>query len=254
MSDRISKSMETVGSPDSILATRDWLDCTAAARSCCVRRLRFRRAFSPSDSLRRNSINAAASADRSRNSLASPTFQPRLVSLAFLLARIVILPKTPLAGCNHILGRGARLLGKHRPNHDRISVRPVDNSPIRRTVPDAQLMASLSDSRHRPRMGHSQRLATLQSSKQHPGLDPCGHAEWRGLDLPIQPYQRLVSCSHEMQYMSVLTYRQLGFGNLTRRCSVRRLSSRRLQPGQAVAKGFGQQAARRPRAAADRGR
>jgi len=38
------------------------------------------------------------------------------------------------------------------------------------------------------------------------------------------------------------------------RCSGRRLSSRRLQELQAVSKGLAQQAARRLRAAADRGR
>ncbi len=219
MSDRISKSMDTVGSPDSILATRDWLDCTAAARSCCVRRLRLRRALSPSASLRRSSIRAASSADRSRNSLASPTFQPRPMSLALLLARIVILPKTPLARCNHIFGGGARLLGKHRSNHDCISIRAIDNPPVGGGVLDTQFVASSSNSRHRPRMGHSQRLATLQPSKQHPGFDSGSRSEWRGLDLPMQPYKRLVSYSHGMQYMSVLTYGQLELGNLTTRWS-----------------------------------
>ena len=42
--------------------------------------------------------------------------------------------------------------------------------------------------------------------------------------------------------------------DLTMRCSGQRLSSRRLQILQAVSTGFGQQAARRLRAAADRGR
>jgi hypothetical protein len=41
---------------------------------------------------------------------------------------------------------------------------------------------------------------------------------------------------------------------LTMRCSGRRLSSRRLHELQAAFAGFGQQAARRLRAAADRGR
>jgi hypothetical protein len=35
----------------------------------------------------------------------------------------------------------------------------------------------------------------------------------------MQPYQRLVSCSHGEQYMSVLTYRQMKLGDLTRRWS-----------------------------------
>src|SRR5882672_196098 len=132
MSDRISRSIDTVGSPDSIFATLDWLDCTAIAKSCCVSRFRTRRALSPSASLRRSSISAASSGDRFRNSLASPSFQPRFASLALLLARIVILLKTSLAVRDHVPGRGARLLGKHRPYHNRVSVRPINDSPIGR--------------------------------------------------------------------------------------------------------------------------
>jgi hypothetical protein len=45
-----------------------------------------------------------------------------------------------------------------------------------------------------------------------------------------------------------------GLCGLTMRCSIRRLSSRRLQQGQTASRGFDQQAARRLRAAADRGR
>jgi hypothetical protein len=151
--------------------------------------------------------------------LASPTFQPRLLSLALLLARIVIPPKTPLAGCNHIFGCGSRLLSEHRPNYDHISVRSVDNPPVRRGVPDRQLVTSPSDFRHGPRMGHSQRLAMLQPSKQHSGFNPGSGVERRGLNLPMQPYQRLVSYSHGMQYMSVMTYGQIWIDNLTRRWS-----------------------------------
>src|SRR5882672_3374586 len=215
MSDRISRSIDTVGSPDSIFATLDWLDCTAIAKSCCVSRFRTRRALSPSASLRRSSISAASSGDRFRNSLASPSFQPRFASLALLLARIVILLKTSLAVRDHVPGRGARLLGKHRPYHNRVSVRPINDSPIGRLVSDAQLMTSPSDSWQGSGMRHAQRFATLKPSKQHSRLNPSFGTEGRGLNLPVQPHQRLIDRGHRRHYMSVLTYCQFEFGNLT---------------------------------------
>jgi len=94
-------------------------------------------------------------------------------------------------------------------------------------------------------MRQPQGFTSLQSSQQHSGFDPARGAEWWGLNLTMEPNQRFVSSTHGQQYMSVLTYNQVAPDNLTMRCSVRRSSSRRLQP---------EQAARRLRAAADRER
>ena len=104
MSYRISKSMETVGSPDSILATRDWLDCTAAANIVLRQPLAFvMRLLMSFRQLEAQLDQAASSADRPRNSLASPTFQPRPVSLARLLARIFVFPNA-FDSCIDVLG------------------------------------------------------------------------------------------------------------------------------------------------------
>jgi len=71
-SDLTSRSRETVGSPASILATRDWLDCMALANAICVRPLSARRAFRPSASFKRNSMYASSSESWSK-SFAEPT-------------------------------------------------------------------------------------------------------------------------------------------------------------------------------------
>jgi hypothetical protein len=41
-------------------------------------------------------------------------------------------------------------------------------------------------------MRQAQRFAALQPAEQHPGLKPGFSGEWRGLDLPMQPHDRLV--------------------------------------------------------------
>ena len=53
--ERTSRSSETDGSPASILATRDWLERRARARSACVSRRRSRRSRKPCESRTRNS-------------------------------------------------------------------------------------------------------------------------------------------------------------------------------------------------------
>jgi hypothetical protein len=76
MSERIKRSNETDGSPASILATRDWLDSSFAARSSCDRPFRCRLCLKPAASLIFNSMYAASSSERPKNSLMEPTFQP----------------------------------------------------------------------------------------------------------------------------------------------------------------------------------
>ena len=53
--DLTSRSSDTVGSPDSIFATRDWLDCRVFARVVWLMPWEFRRARSPSATFSRKS-------------------------------------------------------------------------------------------------------------------------------------------------------------------------------------------------------
>lgn len=55
-SDFTSKSSDTVGSPASILATRDWLDLSDSASAVWLRPRRFRRTSSPSANFNRSSM------------------------------------------------------------------------------------------------------------------------------------------------------------------------------------------------------
>lgn len=75
-SDFTSKSRETLGSPASIFATRDWLECSECASWLWVTPRDFRRALRPSASLRRRSINTSSWSLKPRKSLASPPRQP----------------------------------------------------------------------------------------------------------------------------------------------------------------------------------
>src|SRR5439155_6239170 len=80
-----NRSMETDGSPASILATRDWLERRRLASSTCdtprlcrrSRRLRLRDNFI--------SMSAASASDKSKNSCTDPTAQPAALSLSRLL-------------------------------------------------------------------------------------------------------------------------------------------------------------------------
>jgi hypothetical protein len=102
-SDRSSRSRDTVGSPASIFATRDWLDLIDLAISTWVNPRACRRAFRPSARRRRSSIYAASPSDSPRKSLAVPTFQPLASSFLRLLSCIVILLQAPTTRVNYAL-------------------------------------------------------------------------------------------------------------------------------------------------------
>ena len=79
-SDRRSKSMDTDGSPASILATRDWLELIALASWICVIFLRNRRCFKKDARASRISIRDSSSGVSSRKSAEEPIFQPAALS------------------------------------------------------------------------------------------------------------------------------------------------------------------------------
>lgn len=208
MRDRTRRSIETVGSPASILATRDWLELTAFAKSTCVRRFRTRRLFSPSASFKRRSINASSSGVSPRNSPALPSFQPRLASLRRLVPSIVILPETPSARLNNALRRCPALLGKHLRNYHGIFIDSIQNAPSHACIVDAKLVATRPNRRHRPAVRQTNSFASLQSSKQKARFNASCRTEWRTFDFTMKPGQRLVFRAQGSNCMSVLTYQQ----------------------------------------------
>ena len=149
---RMSKSSVTDGSPASILATRDWLDFTSRASSCCVscrRRLRVRRLCA---NLTLSSTYALSSGDSDRNSAAEPKRQP-LVSRRFLLAlRIVITPQSLPASRYDLCRRSSRFLAEHLKDNNGIRVDSIYHSPGSSRVVDPKFMAPSTDGRHRSRM------------------------------------------------------------------------------------------------------
>jgi hypothetical protein len=208
-SDRSKRSRETVGSPASIFATRDWLDLIDLAISTCVTPRACRRAFSPSASRSRSSTYAASSSESPRNSLAVPTFQPLLSSLFRWLSRIVILLETSTGSVDHLSWCRFSFLWENLEDHNRISVNSVDNSPVVARVSNTQFVAVLPDNRHRPGLRHPKGIPTLQLAQQEPCLNPCHLRKWRSFNFTMKPNNRFVFWAHLKEYMSILTYTQI---------------------------------------------
>jgi len=223
--DLMSRSSDTVGSPASILAIRDWLDWSRFARSACVSLLRWRHSRSPIASLSLSSTYAASSGFRRRNSWAVPTFQPFASRRRRFSSRTLVLPQSTDARVNDRLRRPPRLLAEDRQNHDGVGVGPVHDPPVGSGIPDSQLVAPRSHDRHRPRVRPRKHLALLQQPKQVSCLDPGRLRKGRRLDLPVKPDERLVARAHDGDDMSDLIFRQVvarnGPHNLTSQSSGR---------------------------------
>src|SRR5262245_42821726 len=168
--ERTRRSTVTVGSPASILATRDWLDRTAFANSCWVSRLLSRRLRSPSASRSLSSTYASSSGDSPRNSVALPIFQPFAAKRFRFNSRIVVLPKTFLAHADNLQWRCCGLLAEHLDDHDRVRIDSVDQPPSLPFVVDSKLMTPRSYRRHGPRVGHRDSVSSLKAPKEVPGL------------------------------------------------------------------------------------
>ena len=194
----IKRSSETVGSPDSIFATRDWLDRTIFARSVCVIWRRRRLFFRPAANLSLSSIYASSSGERARNSRVLPTLHPLDSSRFRFSSRIVILPKPPSSNFDHRLRRCLRLLLEDFCDNHRVRVDPIHDAPRRIDIHDSQFMASRSDAGYRSRVRHAESLAFLESPQLESGLKPGLLGERRRLYLAVQPDKRFVSRFHEM--------------------------------------------------------
>ena len=203
------RSSDTVGSPASIFATRDWLDLIDFAISTWVTPRACRRAFSPSARRRRSSTYAASSSDRLRNSLAVPTFQPLLSSLFRWLSRTVILLKAATGYVDHLFWGRRGFLRENLKNQYCVPVNSIDDAPVAASVRNTQLIASLPYARHWPGLWHSEGISALQLAQQESRLNPRHLGKWWGFNLTMKPNKRLVFRAHVAEYMSGLTYAQV---------------------------------------------
>lgn len=93
--ERTRRSIETDGSPASILATRDWLDRRCAANCSWVSPWRLRRSFKNSLKASLNSINRFSPGVNLKNSRAELTFQPLASKRLFLVLFILLIHPDP---------------------------------------------------------------------------------------------------------------------------------------------------------------
>src|SRR5450432_166782 len=194
--DLTSKSSETVGSPASILATRDWLDFIVCASSTWVTPFACRRALRPSASFSRNSIYISSWTDKPSNSFALPIFQPLDSSFLRLLSRISVLLQAIPARCYNAFGRLTGFLGEHLKNHNCVLIDPVQHTPLALRIIDSQLMAAWPNACHRPGLRHRKGLAALQLPQQVPRFESRYLRHRRGFHLSVKPSEPLVFWTH----------------------------------------------------------
>jgi hypothetical protein len=213
-SDRMSRSIETDGSPASIFAIRDWLDRSRLASSACVRFPRRRHSRSPIASCALSSTYAASSAVNRRNSWAVPTFQPFASRRRRFCSRTVVLLHSANARVDDRQGCCPGGLAEDRQNHDSIGIGPIHDPPVGFAIPHTQLVAACTHNGHRPRVRHGQCLPLLQQPKEIASFKPGRLRERWSLDLSVKPDERLVARAHGRDAMSDPTWRQVKPHNL----------------------------------------
>lgn len=88
------------------------------------------------------------------------------------------------------------LLGEDFQNHNRVGVRPADNSPGHALIYDPQFVAAECDLGHGSRKRERQRLAPLELPEEEARFNACRFAErWR-LHFSMEPDERLVLGAH----------------------------------------------------------
>jgi len=192
----MSRSRETVGSPDSIFATRDWLDFRSFARATCVSRWRWRRSRRLAARRSFISMYSASSSVSRRKSLADPKRQPLASSRFRLSSRIVVFPRSPLCCLYHTVGRRLSFLAENVEDQHGVRVSPVDDPPRRVDVLNPQFVAPWTHRCHRSRMGHRKHFPLLEPSQQVACLDPGLLGQGRRFHLTVQPYQGFVGRAH----------------------------------------------------------
>ena len=136
--ERNSKSVLTVESADSILATRDWLDPNRSATCVCVKPKCSRQRRNPAANASFVSMNRRSSSDRFRKSPASPTDHParsnrcrlslRMVLTLLRSRQALVLGQTTSTSGNNRLRRRRRLFLEDIENHDRVGCDVVHDS------------------------------------------------------------------------------------------------------------------------------
>src|SRR3990172_1682150 len=156
-SDRNMRSSETVESPASIFATRDWLEPRSFASRTCEIFFRTLILRTLSLSARRTSTKAASSGVRPRNSSAPPTLQPLAWRCSSFLLSIpqppyselpVVVRQSPSAGIHNQLRNGSALLGEYFQHNDRVFVDTVHYSPGCAPISNTKLVALGANDRH----------------------------------------------------------------------------------------------------------
>src|SRR2546425_7204396 len=205
--ERMRRSMETEGSPASILATRDWLDLSRRASCAWVSLRRVRRSRRPRLRMSFSSTRASSALESPSSSRTVPSFHPARSRRA-LLSFFMGLTPSYLASSyifrrrlQSAIVRSGVLCVDHR-----IRIDSVHDPPVTPSIFDPQLVALGSDGGHRSRVGHAHLPAQLHKPQEvtrfHPGLG----RERRRLDLASQPDQGFPGWVHRRkQYMSGLT-------------------------------------------------
>src|SRR5207249_3850924 len=203
-----NRSIETDGSPASILATRDWLECRRLASSICEtpRRWRRSRRLLLKDSF--ISMSAASASDRPKNSCTDPTAHPAALSfsrLDFFIASFLDRRsdgRSRAAGVRMRQSPAAASVGSFSEDlqhDDGIRIGPVHDAKRPGDIVDAQFMASRPNGRHRTRIRKRQRFAALQQSQQVTAFDSGFLGKGRCLDFAAQPDDRFacLGLAHE---------------------------------------------------------
>jgi hypothetical protein len=148
---RAIKSRDTLGSPDSIFATRDWLDFISFASVTCDIFWPTRRSLSALLKESRASTNWLSAGESSRNSATVPILNPAASNLNFFFASIspLIQGQPRLASVYDVSWCRLRLLLEYLEDHNCVSIDFVNNPPRQINVLNSQFMASMPNGRHR---------------------------------------------------------------------------------------------------------
>lgn len=165
---RTNNSRETLGSPASSFATRDWLEPIRSAKATWLKRPRARAFLANSVKRSLISISAESSGVSSRNSATEPVLQPASfrrflfpasittpVNDGLRLRQFVVLSNSFFASFYNGFWCLPIFFCKDRPNHKSISVHSIDKAPCLGLVGNPQLMTPATNGRHWSRLRHA---------------------------------------------------------------------------------------------------
>ena len=191
---RTIRSSETLGSPASIFATRDWLDLMRSARSDCDSLCLVRACRTASVKLSLISTSAACSSLSCRKSRAEPARQPAARSrfnfsafIALFLAshdRLIAF-QSGHANVDYLFGCPGRRLGEHFENDYGVVVDVIHHAPCSVLIRDSQFVAAWTYRRHRPRMRKLDLFTALKPAQETAGFNAGCARKRRGAYLAL---------------------------------------------------------------------